>query len=157
MTIAVCPGSFDPVTYGHLDVFARAAKMFDQVIALVGVNASKQALFSAEERVRLITECLPEGSNVRADATDGLVVDYCVNVGATASVKGLRGGADLADERSMALLNRELTGIDTVFVLGDARLEHVASSLVKDVARHGGNIDSFVPPAVARALKKEFQ
>lgn len=157
MSIAVCPGSFDPVTNGHLDVFRRAASLFDEVIVLVAVNGAKKSLFSAGQRVSLIEESLPEDLNIRVDSTDGLLVDYCTEVGATAIVKGLRGSADVVGETGMALLNRELTGIETIFVLGDTKLSHIASSLVKDVASHGGRIDEFVPPAVARALEKEYR
>ncbi|KMY23549.1 Phosphopantetheine adenylyltransferase [Actinobaculum suis] len=166
MVRAVCPGSFDPVTLGHLDVFARAAKMFDEVIVAVAHNSAKTPLFTAAQRVEFIRQALPEtlashgkpGSygKIRVEATTGLLVEFCRQEGASVIVKGLRSAVDLDAEYSMALMNRELSGIETVFVLGDPRKAHIASSLVKDVARHGGNVDGFVPENVARALKEKY-
>ncbi len=155
MTIAVCPGSYDPITLGHVDVIARAAAMFDEVIVVVAVNHAKSCLFPVDERVELARQSLAHVRNIRVDSHSGLIADYCANVGAIAIVKGLRGAADFDGEQAMALMNRHLTGIETVFVMGDAGLNHIASSLVKDVARHGGNITDLVPPGVAEALKKE--
>ena len=155
MTIAVCPGSYDPITLGHVDVVARAASMFDEVIVVVAVNHAKKSLFRVDERVQLASTALVHLGNVRVQPHSGLIAGYCADVGATAIVKGLRGAADYDGEQAMALMNRHLTGIETVFVMGDVRLSHIASSLVKDVARLGGDIADLVPPHVAEALLKK--
>ncbi|MCI1674946.1 MAG: pantetheine-phosphate adenylyltransferase [Ancrocorticia sp.] len=152
MTTVVCPGSFDPITLGHVDVVRRARVMFDDVVVVVGVNAAKRTLFTPEERVAMIWEATAHMSGVRVDFTDGLIAQYCRKIGAAAIVKGLRGAADYEGEQSMALMNRHLTGIETIFIMGDPGLAHVASSLVKDVARHGGDLTDLVPENVAHAL-----
>ncbi|HEY3436953.1 MAG TPA: pantetheine-phosphate adenylyltransferase [Actinotalea sp.] len=157
MTIAVCPGSFDPITLGHLDVVSRAAALFDEVVVAVATNASKQTLFSAPERVALAREALAHLPSVRVDVVPGLLVEFCREVGATALVKGLRGGGDYDGELPMALMNRHLTGIETVFLPADRSVAHVASSLVKDVARHGGPIDDLVPPGVGQAVRARLE
>ena len=152
MTIAVLPGSFDPVTLGHVDIATRAAGLFDRVIVAVAHNSAKTPLLEVDARVRLASGALRHLANVTVEATDGLLVAFCIERGATAIVKGLRGGADYDYERPMALMNRSLTGIETVFVTGDPALAHVASSLVRDVARHGGDVSPFVPQGVADAV-----
>ena len=154
-TLAVCPGSFDPVTRGHLDIVRRARGMFDEVVLAIAHNPAKRYLFSLEERVRLAEESLA-GLDVRVEVVEGLLADYCRDAGATAIVKGLRGGADFDAEQPMALMNRHLAGIETVFVVGDGALAHIASSLVKDVASHGGDVQDLVPPAVAQALRQKY-
>jgi pantetheine-phosphate adenylyltransferase len=151
--VAVCPGSFDPVTLGHLDVVARAARMFDEVVVAVGVNAGKTPLLSADQRVALFAESVAEEPRVRVVSMTGLLADLVREVGASAIVKGLRGGADFDAEQPMALMNRHLSGVDTVFVVGDPTLAHIASSMVRDVARHGGPIDDLVPAGVADAVR----
>ncbi|MFE5310603.1 pantetheine-phosphate adenylyltransferase [Isoptericola sp. NPDC056573] len=156
MSIAVCPGSFDPITLGHLDIVRRTRRMFDVVVVGVARNAAKNALLGPEERVELARTALaadPETADVRVEVVPGLLVDFCREVGAVAVVKGLRGGADFDSELPMALMNRHLTGIETVFVPGEQRYAHVASSLVKDVARYGGPIDDLVPDGVADAVR----
>ncbi|MCC2335616.1 pantetheine-phosphate adenylyltransferase [Cellulomonas wangsupingiae] len=153
MSIAVCPGSFDPITLGHVDVVRRARSMFDEVVVAVAHNSSKRSLLSPTERVRLAADALRGVDGVRVVATDGLLVDLVRDLGARAVVKGLRSGADLDAELAMALMNRHLSGVETVFVLGDPGLAHVASSLVKDVARHGGRIEDMVTPTVAAAVR----
>ncbi len=156
MSIAVCPGSFDPITLGHLDIVRRARRMFDEVVVGVARNAAKNALLGAEERAELARAALaadPETADVRVEVVPGLLVDFCHEVGAVAVVKGLRGGADFDAELPMALMNRHLTGVETVFVPGEQRYAHVASSLVKDVARYGGPIDDLVPDGVADAVR----
>ena len=152
MTIAVLPGSFDPVTRGHVDIATRAASLFDEVIVAVAHNSAKTPLLDVTARVQLAQAALEHLPNVTVEATSGLLVALCSERGATAIVKGLRGGADYDYERPMALMNRSLTGIETVFITGDPALAHVASSLVRDVARHGGDISPFVPPGVADAV-----
>lgn len=153
MTVAVCPGSFDPFTLGHLDVVRRAASLFDVVVVGVARNSAKSALLDPATRVRLASEAVAGLPNVRVDVVPGLLVDFCREVGARAIVKGLRGGADLDAETPMALMNRHLVGVETVFVIGDQSFAHVASSMVKDVARYGGPIDDLVPPGVADAVR----
>ncbi|GAA3806703.1 pantetheine-phosphate adenylyltransferase [Cellulomonas soli] len=154
MTLAVCPGSFDPITRGHLDVVLRARSMFDEVVVAVARNSSKSALLPAERRVELARAALADVDGVRVEAVDGLLADFVRTVGAQAVVKGLRGGADFDAEVPMALMNRHLSGVETVFVVGDPALAHVASSLVKDVARFGGPIEDLVPPGVAAAVRE---
>jgi pantetheine-phosphate adenylyltransferase len=154
---AVCPGSYDPVTNGHVDVVTRAATLFDEVVVAVLYNPAKQGAFPVEERVSLLEESLAAVGNLRVEAfADRLLVDVCHDVGATAIVKGLRGGTDFAYELPMALMNKHLTGIETVFLPGDPRFEHVSSSLVKEVARYGGDVTGLVPDPVVDALKRQF-
>lgn len=152
MTIAVCPGSFDPLTLGHVDVVRRARGMFDEVVVGIARNSSKSALLGIDERVALARTALAGVDGVRVDVVEGLLADFVREVGADAIVKGLRGGADFDAELPMALMNRHLTGVETVFVVGDPALAHIASSLVKDVARFGGSIDDLVPDGVADAV-----
>lgn len=156
VSTAVCPGSFDPITLGHLDIVRRARRMFDVVVVGVARNAAKNALLEQPERVELARAALaadPETADVRVEVVPGLLVDFCRDVGAVAVVKGLRGGADFDAEQPMALMNRHLTGVETVFLPGDQRYAHVASSLVRDIARYGGPIDDLVPPGVGDAVR----
>nr|WP_216648468.1 pantetheine-phosphate adenylyltransferase [Isoptericola chiayiensis] len=156
VSIAVCPGSFDPITLGHLDVVRRATRLFDTVVVGVARNAAKNALLDADTRVEVARRALEaeaETAAVRVEVVPGLLVDFCRQVGAAAVVKGLRGGADFDGELPMALMNRHLTGVETVFLPGEQRYAHVASSLVKDIARHGGPIEDLVPPAAAEAVR----
>lgn len=154
--IAVCPGSFDPVTNGHVDVVRRATSLFDTVIVAVVRNHAKSTLFTAEERADLIRRSLaedPATTGVRIDVVeDGLLVDYAAGVGAVALVKGLRSGTDFAYEVPMALMNRHLRGVETVFVPGDQRYDHISSSMIKEVARLGGDVSGLVPDVVREAL-----
>jgi pantetheine-phosphate adenylyltransferase len=152
----VCPGSFDPVTNGHLDVIARATTLFDEVVVAVLHNPAKRGTFSVERRLELVAEALPAevAGRVRVEAfADRLLVDVCQEVGAGAIVKGLRGGTDFAYELPMARMNRHLTGVETVFLPGDPSLEHVSSSLVKEVHRYGGDVAGLVPDGVLAALR----
>ena len=156
MTKAVCPGSFDPVTAGHLDVIERSARFFDEVHVVVAVNAAKTPLFSAATRVEVIRRALEERhcANVIVSSTDGLITDYCRQVGATVIVKGLRQNGDYEAELGMALVNRKLAGIETLFLPADPVLEHISSSIVKDVARHGGDVTGMVPDSVVPMLNE---
>ena len=153
MRIAVCPGSFDPVTLGHLDVVRRGTQLFDEVIVAVATNAGKQTLFTVAERVELARAAVASLPSVRVALVPGLLVDFCRDIGATALLKGLRGGGDYDAELPMALMNRHLTGIETVFLPADRSVAHIASSLVKDVARYGGPVEDLVPPGVAEVLR----
>ena len=161
-TRCVCPGSFDPVTLGHLDVLLRAAAVFDVVHAGIAVNPAKRGLFEPAERAGLLREALAATGDARAERVvvevfgDGLLVDHCRRLGAPVVVKGLRGGTDYAYELPMALMNRHLAGVETVFLVGDPRFEHVSSSLVKEVARHGGDVADLVPAAVRDALVRRL-
>ncbi|WP_420113492.1 pantetheine-phosphate adenylyltransferase [Pseudactinotalea sp.] len=155
--VAVCPGSFDPVTLGHLDVVRRARAMFDEVVVAVGVNAAKQPLLDDVARVELFASAVADVPGVRVVAMPGLLADLVREVGASAIVKGLRGGADFDAEQPMALMNRHLSGVDTVFVVGDPALAHIASSMVRDVATHGGAIADLVPAGVAEAVHRALE
>ncbi|MDQ1289590.1 MAG: pantetheine-phosphate adenylyltransferase [Actinomycetota bacterium] len=149
----VCPGSFDPVTNGHVDVVRRATALFDEVIVAVLVNSAKAGLFTLAERVEMLVASVGGLPGVRVEAvTGGLLVDYCRQAGAVAVVKGLRSGTDFAYELPMALMNRHLSGVETVFLPGDPRFEHVSSSLVKEVVGHGGDVSGLVPDTVLTRL-----
>jgi pantetheine-phosphate adenylyltransferase len=149
----VCPGSYDPVTLGHVDVVRRAASLYDEVVVAVLHNPAKRGTFTPEERRDFILESCGALPGVRVELfADRLLVDVCRDVGAGAVVKGLRGGTDFAYELPMARMNRHLTGIETVFLPGDPRFEHVSSSLVKEVARYGGDVTGLVTDRVRDAL-----
>lgn len=152
MTVAVCPGSFDPITLGHLDVVRRAAALYDDVVLAVATNPTKTTLLSLDERVALARQAVADLPRVRVASVQGLLVDFCRAIGATTLVKGLRNGADYDAELPMALMNRHL-GIETVFLPADGSVAHIASSLVKEVARHGGAIEDLVPDGVAEAIR----
>jgi pantetheine-phosphate adenylyltransferase len=151
---AVCPGSYDPVTSGHVDVIWRATALFDEVIVAVLANPAKAGLFTPAEREELLRQSVGDLPGVRIEVVDGgLLVDYCRSIGAVAVVKGLRSGTDFAYELPMALMNRHLTGLETIFLPGDPRFEHVSSSLVKEVASHGGDVSGLVPDGVLKQLR----
>ncbi|KQM83199.1 pantetheine-phosphate adenylyltransferase [Agromyces sp. Leaf222] len=155
--IAVVPGSFDPVTRGHLDVIERAAGIFDELHVVVVHNPDKNALLPIAQRVALIERAIAdagiEGRIVVASWSMGLLVDYCSDVGATVLVKGVRSQIDVAYETPMAIVNRHLAGVETVFLLPDPGNAHVSSSLVRQVAALGGDVAPYVPPAVAEYLQ----
>lgn len=153
----VCPGSFDPVTNGHLDVIERAASLYDEVVVAVLHNPAKRGTFDVPVRIELVQASLPPDvvGRVRVEAFAArLLVDVCREVEADAIVKGLRGGTDFAYELPMALMNRHLSGVETVFLPGDPTLEHVSSSLVKEVHRYGADVADMVPAAVLAALRE---
>lgn len=154
VTLAVCPGSFDPITLGHLDVVRRATLLFDEVVVGVARNASKSALLDVDARVALARAACADLPTVRVVEVPGLLVDLCRDLGAVAVVKGLRGGADYDAEQPMALMNRHLAGVESVFLTADPRYAHIASSMVKDVARHGGPVDDLVPAGVGDAVRR---
>ena len=153
-SLAVCPGSFDPITLGHVDVVKRALSLFDEVIVAVANNPSKSHFLDSDQRVMLARQALAGVAGVTVEPVTGLLADFCMERGARAIVKGLRGTADFEAELSMSLLNRHLSGIETVFIMGDPALNHVASSLVKEIARYGGDVTGLVPDAVARTLMR---
>ncbi|WKK71626.1 pantetheine-phosphate adenylyltransferase [Rathayibacter oskolensis] len=154
--IAVVPGSFDPVTLGHLDVIERAARLVDELHVVVVHNPAKTALLPITQRVALIEQSIEEagleGSFVVSSWSMGLLVDYCTDVGASVLVKGIRSQVDVAYETPMAIVNRNLAHVETVFLLPDPAHAHVSSSLVRQVSSLGGDISPYVPPAVAAFL-----
>ncbi|WP_103063516.1 pantetheine-phosphate adenylyltransferase [Actinomyces qiguomingii] len=156
MTLAVYPGTFDPITLGHIDVVRRAGTLFDHVILGVARNVAKDAsrLFSVEERAELARAALADLPGVEVAVIPGLLADFCARRGADAIVKGLRNGSDFDTEIPMALVNRELGGPETFFLAAAPTHAHVSSSLVKEVARHGGDISALVPTEVAAALAR---
>ncbi len=156
----VCPGSYDPITMGHLDIIARSSRLFDEVVVAVVHNPSKAGRFTSEIRSDLIRRSLDddertrEATNVSIDiVSGGLLVDYCTSIGAPAVVKGLRSGTDFAYELPMALMNKHLSELETIFVPGNPRFEHVSSSLIKEVHANGGDIEGLVPASVLEALQ----
>jgi len=156
MTRAVCPGSFDPVTYGHLDIFRRASALFDELVVATGTNISKSRLFDPDERLEMLREACADLPNVTVMGFTGLIVDFCKDIDAHAIVKGLRGGNDYEYELPMAQMNAHLTGVETIFVPTTASLGYVSSSLVKEVASLGGDISTFVPPPVLARLTEKL-
>lgn len=152
MSGAVCPGSFDPVTLGHVDVFERAAAQFDEIVVAVLVNPSKKGMFSVEERLELIAESTTHLPNLRAESGSGLVVDFVKARGLTAIVKGLRTGTDFEYELQMAQMNKHIAGVDTFFVATTPRYSYVSSSLAKEVAMLGGDVSDLLPEPVNRRL-----
>jgi pantetheine-phosphate adenylyltransferase len=156
MTTVVCPGSFDPVTNGHLDIIERSAHLFDEVVVAVLVNESKRGLFSIEERLELLAEATVRFDNVRVDSFKGLLVDFCADRGIDAIVKGLRAVTDFDYELQMAQMNGKLTSVDTVFIPTSPAYSFLASSLVKEVAKHGGDVSGLVPAHVLDALHGKF-
>ncbi|WPF67085.1 MULTISPECIES: pantetheine-phosphate adenylyltransferase [unclassified Corynebacterium] len=154
---AVCPGSFDPMTMGHLDIFERAAAQFEEVIVLVTANPHKNSgLFSVAERKGLIEESVAHLGNVRVDHWSGLLVDYTTAHKVTALVKGLRSSLDYEYELPMAQMNRRLSGVDTFFLLTDEKYGYVSSTLCKEVARFGGDISGLMPPHVVEAVRAKY-
>jgi pantetheine-phosphate adenylyltransferase len=154
----VCPGSYDPVTMGHVDVIFRAAALYDEVVVAVLYNHAKAGTFGVDERIKLLEAALADLPNVRIEAFSGrLLVDVCRQAGAQAIVKGLRGDTDFAYELPMAQMNRHLSGVETVFLPGEPRLAHISSSLIKEVAALGGDITGLVPEQVRAALLARVQ
>ena len=148
MSTACCPGSFDPVTNGHLDIVQRAAALFDEVTVAVLVNHSKKSLFTVDERMQMLREVCAHLPNVKVDSFEGLLVDFCRARGITAVVKGLRAVSDFDYELQMAQMNSTLAGVETVFVPTAPVWSFLASSLVKEVAALGGDVEQLLPPSV---------
>ncbi|MEV5537684.1 pantetheine-phosphate adenylyltransferase [Saccharopolyspora shandongensis] len=152
MRRAVCPGSYDPVTNGHLDIIERASKLFDEVVVAVLINKNKKSLFSVEERLEMLREVTAQWPNVRIDAWHGLLVDYCKAHGIGAIVKGLRAVSDFDYELQMAQMNQQLSGVETMFMSTNPLYSFLASSLVKEVATYGGDVSNLLPPTIERRL-----
>jgi len=148
MKKAVFPGSFDPLTLGHVDIIKRAVPLFDEIIIAVGVNATKKYMFSLEERMAFITETFKDETKVKVDKYETLTVDYCKSQQADFILRGLRNPADFEFEKAIAQTNRRLSGIETVFLLTSAETSFISSSIIRDIIRNGGDVSSLVPPSV---------
>ncbi len=157
MRRAVYPGSFDPVTNGHLDVIKRASRLFDEVLVAVAVNDAKVGMFSYEERVALLEEALVGFDNVKVTRFEGLLVDFVMAQNAQTVVRGLRAISDFEYEFQMALMNRKLNPqVETLFLMASEEYTYLSSRMIKEIARLGGEIDRFVPNSVASALREKF-
>ncbi len=152
MSKACCPGSFDPMTNGHLDIFRRAAKIFDELVITVVVNPNKQGMFSIDERIALIEENVADLPGVTVDRWTGLLVDYAEQNGVACILKGLRNATDFDYELPMAGMNQHLTGVETAFLTTAPQYSYVSSSLVKEVAKLGGDVSALIPPNVQKAV-----
>ena len=157
MTTAVCPGSFDPVTLGHLDVIGRAAAVVDELVVAVGRNSGKRSLFTVVERVEMLVEVCAPLANVTVEEFDGLLVDFCTTRGVSVIIKGLRGASDTDYEVQMAQLNRRLSGVDTLFVPTAPELSFVSSTRVRELAAYGGDLSDLVSPAVAARARAKVR
>ena len=153
MRRAVCPGSFDPVTNGHVDIVRRASRLFDEVVVAVGTNVGKNRLFTPDERIAMMRRACDDLSNVSVEGFAGLVTTFCAERDVTAIVKGLRAASDFDYELQMAQMNSSLTGVETVFIPTSPERGFVSSSLVKEVAGFGGDVSSFVPAFVHDQLR----
>ncbi|MGI8481891.1 MAG: pantetheine-phosphate adenylyltransferase [Chthoniobacterales bacterium] len=158
MRRAIYPGSFDPVTNGHLDVIDRARKLFDEVVVAVAHNDQKQPLFALEERLALLHETIGDIANVQIAPMGGLLVDFAIAQGASAVVRGLRAVSDFEFEFQMALMNRKLEpNVETIFLMPKEEYTYLSSRIVKEIARLGGDVAAFVPACVAEALRKRLK
>lgn len=156
MRRAACPGSFDPVTNGHVDIIARSAGMYDEVVVAVGVNKSKARLFDTAERTELIKAVTADLPNVRVEPFEGLIVDFCTARDIRVIVKGLRAVSDFDYELQMAQMNRSLAGVETLFMHTNPLYSFLSSSLVKEVATWGGDVSHLVPPVVLDRLRQRL-
>ena len=154
---AVCPGSFDPITFGHLDIIERASSLYDEVVVAVMINHSKKSLFTVEERISLIQDVCQQFPNVRVDSWHGLLVDFCKKNEIPAIVKGLRAVSDFEYELQMSQMNHQLAGVETVFISTSPQYSYLSSSLVKEIATYGGDVSAYVPPTVLTQLLKKVK
>jgi pantetheine-phosphate adenylyltransferase len=155
--IAIYPGSFDPITNGHLSLVQRAVHLFDEIVVAVAKSSTKTTLFTAEERLEMVQKSIGDKNNIRTDSFDNLLADYAQDMGATAIIRGLRAVSDFEFEFQMALMNRRMAReVETVFLMPGLSWVYLSSTIVKDVARNGGDISGLVPEAVAAALAKKF-
>lgn len=156
-TLAICPGSFDPITYGHLDIIQRGARIFDEVIVAVFNNQSKSPLFSVEERMNLIKEVTSHMDNVRVDSCEGLLMDYAKKEDAQVVLRGLRAVSDFEYEMQITSMNRKLNeDIETFFMMTNNQYSFLSSSMVKEAAKYHADVSDLVPEKVMKALKKKF-
>ena len=153
MRRVVCPGSFDPITNGHLDIIKRASSLFDEVVIAVLVNQTKSSLFTVEERIEMIKEVTANYKNVSVDSWSGLLVDYCKSNQITTIVKGLRAVSDFDYELQMSQINLQLQGVETLFMATAPSNSFLSSSLVKEIANHGGDVSAYMPAAIVSKLK----
>jgi pantetheine-phosphate adenylyltransferase len=158
MRIAIYPGSFDPVTHGHEDLIRRSLALADKIVVAIAINSAKSPLFSVDERVALLRTVIGDDRRIEIQAFDGLLARFAADVGATVAVRGLRAVSDFEYELQMALMNRQLNpALETVFLMPDVGLTFLSSSLVREVARYGGDISALVHPAVAAALRQKLR
>lgn len=158
MKKVIYPGTFDPITYGHIDIIKRAKELFDYIVITVAVNPGKTPLFTLEERIYMLKESLKEYENIIVDSFDGLVVDHAHQVGAVGIIRGLRAVSDFEYEFQMALMNRKLANdIATIFLMPGEKYTYLNSSIVRNLASLQSNVSEFVPPVVVEALKKKFR
>ena len=157
-TIAVYPGTFDPITMGHIDIINRSLNLFDKVIIAIAINSSKEPLFDIEERLLMIKESFPDNNNnIEVDTVDGLLVDYAYKKGAKAIIRGLRAVSDFDYEFQLALMNRRIEReVETVFLMTGFRWIFISSSIIKDAARHGGDVSGLVPDHVCEKLREKY-
>jgi len=153
MRRVVCPGSFDPITNGHLDIIKRASSLFDEVVIAVLVNQTKSSLFTVDERIEMIKEVTSNYKNVSVDSWSGLLVDYCKSKEITTIVKGLRAVSDFDYELQMSQINLQLQGVETLFMATAPSHSFLSSSLVKEIASHGGDVSAYMPAAIVSKLK----
>lgn len=158
-SLAIYPGTFDPITMGHLDIIDRALNLFDRVIIAIAINPGKKPLFSLEERIEMIKKCFPDDySRVEIDTVSGLLVQYAADKKATAIIRGLRAVSDFDYEFQLALMNKKLEReVDTIFLMPGFRWIYISSSIIKDAARHGGDVCELVPAHVNQALLSVFK
>ena len=157
MRRAVCPGSFDPITYGHLDIIERASHHFDEVTVAVLENRTKSSLFTVEERISMISEVTKKFTNVRVDSWSGLLVEYCKSKSIQSIVKGLRAVSDFEYELQMAQVNLQGSGVETMFMATSPTHSFLSSSLVKEIASHGGDVSAYMPAAIVSKLKSRVE
>ena len=156
--IAVYPGTFDPVTNGHLDIIKRASQLFDKVIVTIAVNTSKSTLFTKEERKEMLSRTIPENKNIEVDVFNGLVVDYAIQKKATVLIRGLRAISDFEYEFQMSLTNKKMQpSVTTIFLMPDEKYTYLNSSLIREIARLKGDVKCFVPPFVNKKLLEKFK
>jgi pantetheine-phosphate adenylyltransferase len=154
---ALYPGTFDPITFGHIDIIERARKIFDNLVIAVASNREKEPLFTIDERIDLIKNSLKDTGNIEFTTFDGLTAEFAKSIGATAIVRGIRAVSDFEYEFQMALMNRKMQpDVETVFLTPNEKHSYISSSLVKDIARRGGDVSSFVPDIVKKTLAMKF-
>jgi pantetheine-phosphate adenylyltransferase len=157
MRRVVCPGSFDPITNGHLDIIERASSLFDEVVIAVLVNQTKSSLFTVAERIEMIKEVTTKFKNVRVDSWTGLLVDFCKANDISTIVKGLRAVSDFDYELQMSQVNLQLQGVETLFMATAPSHSFLSSSLVKEIASHGGDVSAYMPAAIVSKLKSRVE
>ena len=157
-TLAIYPGTFDPITYGHIDIIKRGLNLFDQIIVTIAINPGKNPLFSLDERMAMIRDSFPdEEQRIQVDSVSGLLVEYAVARRANAIIRGIRAVSDFDYEFQLALMNRKLErDVDTIFLMPGLRWIFISSSIIRDAARHGGNVGDLVPDHVEKMLKEKF-